>query len=99
MTDVQFNRIAKALADPQRFAILRRIAGSRKEPACRDLVQEFEVTAATISHHLKELSTAGLVEGRKDGQCMYLSARPNVLEDYLNEIARRLLPREKAARS
>ncbi|HXE54175.1 MAG TPA: metalloregulator ArsR/SmtB family transcription factor [Tepidisphaeraceae bacterium] len=92
MTDVQFNRISKALADPQRFAMLRRIAGSKKEPACMDLAREFDVTPATVSHHLKELSTAGLVEGRKEGQCMYLSANSDVLEAYLREVSRRLLP-------
>ncbi len=93
MDDAQFNRVAKALADPQRFALLRRIAeGGRDEVACQALVNEFPVTPATISHHLKELGTAGLVVGRKEGQCVYLAARPEVLTAYLREVERRLIP-------
>ena len=94
MEDVQFNRIAKALADPQRFALLQRIsAGGDEAVACRALVAQFPVTPATISHHLKELTTAGLVEGRKEGQCMYLTANPEAMTAYLREVERRLGPR------
>jgi ArsR family transcriptional regulator len=93
MDETQFNRIAKALADPQRFALLRRIAeGGRDEVACQVLVAEFTVTPATISHHIKELAAAGLVAGRKEGQCVYLTARPDVTTAYLREVERRLVP-------
>ena len=93
MEDAQFNRVAKALADPQRFAILRRIAeGGNEAVPCKSLVAQFAVTPATISHHLKELGTAGLIEGRKEGQCMYLSSNREVLAAYLREVERRLRP-------
>ena len=93
MDDAQFNRIAKALADPQRFALLQRVSeGGRDEVGCQVLVAEFTVTPATISHHLKELATAGLVVGRKEGQCVYMTARPGVLTAYLREVERRLVP-------
>jgi ArsR family transcriptional regulator len=96
MTQTQFNRIARALADPQRFAILKRIAGSRSEVACKTIVAELTVTPATISHHLKELATADLVEARKEGQVLYLTARRDVLTDYLREVERRLLGAAKS---
>src|SRR5689334_20828172 len=91
MDDVQFNRIAKALADPQRFAILQQIAaGGPADVACRAIVAEFDLTPATISHHLKELTSADLVEARKAGQCVFLKSRPQVMAAYLREVGRRL---------
>jgi ArsR family transcriptional regulator, arsenate/arsenite/antimonite-responsive transcriptional repressor len=100
MDDRQFNLVAKALADPQRFALLRRVA-EEGELGCKRLVSEFPIRQATISHHMKELTTAGLVEGRKAGQCMYFRSRPEVLADYLREVDRRLArkpaPRKAAA--
>jgi ArsR family transcriptional regulator len=85
----QFQRIAKALADPRRFEILEHIA-KQSEMGCRHLCGCFPVRQATISHHLKELSSAGLVESRKDGQFVYYKTRPVVLEAYMAELRRRM---------
>ncbi len=88
----QFEKICKALADPQRFAILEEVFRADGEVACRDIVPLFPVSQATISHHLKELMAAGLVAGRKEGQCLMLSARPRAVEAYLEHLRRRLAP-------
>ena len=85
----QFQRIAKALADPRRFEILEHIA-KESEMGCRHLCGCFPVRQATISHHLKELASAGLVESRKDGQFVYYKTRPAVLEEYMAELRRRM---------
>jgi ArsR family transcriptional regulator, arsenate/arsenite/antimonite-responsive transcriptional repressor len=85
----QFQRVAKALADPRRFEILEHIA-RQAEVGCRRLCDCFPVRQATISHHLKELSGAGLVESRRDGQFVYYRSRPDVLDAYLAELMRRL---------
>ena len=85
----QFQRIAKALADPRRFEILEHIA-KQSEMGCQRLCGCFPVRQATISHHLKELSSAGLVESRRDGQFVYYRTRPAVLEDYMAELRRRM---------
>ena len=84
----QFQRIAKALADPRRFEILEHIA-TQSEVGCRRLCGCFPVRQATISHHLKELASAGLVESRRDGQFVYYRTRPAVLEEYMTELMRR----------
>src|ERR1041385_3767034 len=84
----QFQRIAKALADPRRTEILEHIA-QQSEVGCRRLCDCFPVRQATISHHLKELASAGLVESRRDGQFVYYRTRPEVLEDYMAELMRR----------
>ena len=90
MTSKQFQHVARALADPQRFAILERIASERGELACKTLVQEFSVSQATISHHLKELSEAGLIECRREAQSAFFSLRRDVMEAYRKELGRRM---------
>ena len=90
MDKEQFARIAKALADPRRFEILETIAAGGEEVPCKQIVENFPVSQATISHHLKELATAGLVEVRREGQCSHYRPRPGVIADYLAEAARRL---------
>ena len=62
--------ISRALADPTRFQILRRIAeqGCSDTTACSDLREKFPVTPATLSHHLRELEAALLIETSKRGK-------------------------------
>jgi len=89
ITREQFTRIAKALADPRRFEILEMIA-AQNEVACKAMVEAFPVSQATISHHLKELATAGLIEARREGQSGHYRVCPGVLDAYLAEVGRRL---------
>src|SRR6266436_846615 len=85
----RFQRIAKALADPRRFEIFEEMAASRDELACGSIVERFPVAQATVSHHLKELTDAGLIEMRPEGQFRYCRARLDVLEEYIQELQRR----------
>src|SRR5205085_2207726 len=85
-----FQKVAKALADPRRFEILETIAASGEELCCGSVVECFPVAQATVSHHLKELTHAGLIETRTEGQFKYLRARPEVIAEYMGELARRL---------
>lgn len=84
----QFERIAKALADPRRFAMLETI-GEDHECANQALCQNFPVSKATISHHLKELVQAGLVEPEREGQYVSYSVRADVIKAYAAELVRR----------
>ena len=88
LTDTQFELIAKALADPRRMALLQAIA-EEEECACQKLRQEFPVSKATISFHLKELVRAGLIEARKEGQFLQCEVRREMLEAYSAELLRR----------
>jgi ArsR family transcriptional regulator, arsenate/arsenite/antimonite-responsive transcriptional repressor len=90
LSDDQVQRIAKALADPQRFAILACIARQDEIP-CKTLVAEFPITQATISHHLKELVAADLIHSRREGQLAILSCRRDVCEAYANFLAESLV--------
>ena len=84
----QFDRIAKALADPTRVAVLEAI-GQQDECPCQRLRDVFPVTKATISHHIKELVRAGLVEARREGQYLHCQLKREVLRGYTNELLRR----------
>lgn len=86
----QFERIAKALADPRRFRLLQTIAEAEHQCPYQKLCSEFPVTKATISHHLKELVTAGLVETEREGQFVHTRVVPGVIEAYMAELAQRL---------
>jgi ArsR family transcriptional regulator len=88
LTAKQFELIAKALADPRRMQLLEVIAGE-EECACQRLRQEFPVSKATISHHIKELVRAGLIEARREGQYLHCEVRRDVLETYAAELLRR----------
>jgi ArsR family transcriptional regulator len=94
LTDKQFELIAKALADPRRMAVLEVIAGER-ECACTKLREEFPVSKATISHHIKELVRAGLVESHREGQYLQCEVRRDVLEAYAAELLRRASAKRK----
>jgi ArsR family transcriptional regulator, arsenate/arsenite/antimonite-responsive transcriptional repressor len=96
LTDKQFDLIAKALADPRRMAVLEVIAGER-ECACTKLRQEFPVSKATISHHIKELVRAGLVDSHREGQYLQCEVRRDVLEAYTAELLRRAGGKGKAS--
>jgi ArsR family transcriptional regulator len=85
----QFHRISKALADPQRLAILERIAAKR-EVACATLCDQFPVSQATISHHVKELVNAGLVKMRRQAKFVFYQLQAKVWAGYLAEMQRRI---------
>ena len=89
LDNAAFDRIAKALADPQRCAVLQRTAGAG-ELCCSAIVAECAVSQATISHHLKELATAGLLERRKEGQFAYYEFQPLVMAAYITELQARM---------
>ncbi|MGQ0640300.1 MAG: ArsR/SmtB family transcription factor, partial [Gemmatimonadaceae bacterium] len=81
----QFERIAKALADPRRFALLESISAARECPV-EKLCRDFPISKATVSHHLKELVQAGLVDSERDGQYKHCRVRRDVLNAYAAEL-------------
>ena len=92
MDSGQFQLIAKTVADPARMAALQMIA-KRGEVSCSDLCQRLTLTAATVSHHVKELSATGLVHQRREGKFLILSLNQSVWRAYLKELAR-LVPQD-----
>jgi ArsR family transcriptional regulator, arsenate/arsenite/antimonite-responsive transcriptional repressor len=88
-------RTAKALGDPTRLELLRRIAAAG-EICCKDLVTLFPVKQATVSHHLKILADAGLVSVRREGQFGWYSLRPTAVEKHAELLGKTLAPRRRS---
>jgi ArsR family transcriptional regulator len=69
----------KALGDPTRVAIVNCLAGAETVCVC-DIVDEFELSQPTISHHLKILREAGIVESERRGTWAHYRLVPEAIE-------------------
>ena len=79
--------IARAISDPRRFAILKKIANC-SQVSCSSLRECQPITAATMSHHLKELEQAGLIQIRREGKFASLEFQREVWDTYLANLAK-----------
>lgn len=86
LTDEQFHAISRALADPRRFAIFAQIA-AQASINCSGLDAHHDISPATISHHLKELSEAGLITAERAGRVMRLAVSRSIWNAYRRRLA------------
>ncbi len=71
-------RAFKALADPTRVAIVNRLSTVSESCVC-DLTAVFELSQPTISHHLRILRDAGLIEADRKGTWAYYRLVPEAI--------------------
>jgi ArsR family transcriptional regulator len=86
LTEDQIQLIGKALADPRRYEILKKLGSKRCSTPCSFMREWFTISPATLSHHMKELETAGLVESVKDGKFVNYTVQTDVLRAYLDQL-------------
>jgi len=72
--------ILKALADPKRFELLEKIAKAACPLGCSVAGAALAISPATLSHHIKELESAGLIQVAREGKFHFLSLKAGVLE-------------------
>src|ERR671922_673016 len=73
-------RLFKALGDPARVRIVNVLATSDQPVCVCELVEPLGLTQPTVSHHVKRLTDAGLLEREQHGKWAYYSLRPEAAE-------------------
>ena len=76
-------RYCKALSHPARIAILEKLA-ERETCICGELVEGLPLAQSTVSQHLKELKTAGIIQGRIDGLKSCYCLNPKAVNELIS---------------
>ena len=76
--------VSKALSDPTRVSILRRIAAGQGR--CGDVRECLGVSAATMSHHMKELERAGLITSERDGRYVNATMQKKAWKQHIADL-------------
>ncbi len=79
------DRIFQALADPSRRKIFESL--TRGEAAVKQLTARFNISQPAVSQHLAALKEAGLVNGRRQGRCVYYRVEPRGVKPLIDWIA------------
>jgi DNA-binding transcriptional ArsR family regulator len=85
VTAVAFQETFKALSDPTRRAILDLLKDGAKTAG--DIAARFDMTGATVSHHLSVLREAGLVSDERRGKYIYYELNLSVLDEITGWVA------------
>jgi ArsR family transcriptional regulator, arsenate/arsenite/antimonite-responsive transcriptional repressor len=98
MDPVDLAKIAKALADPTRLRIYEAISQC-DEVFCGELVEKYQLSPGTVSHHLKVLADAGLIESRREGQFIYNRSCPGLVRKFGRALNKLVCPASRGRRS
>jgi ArsR family transcriptional regulator, arsenate/arsenite/antimonite-responsive transcriptional repressor len=88
LTTAQRLAIFKALGDPRRMEIVERLGKCCTGAGCSDMREALPISAATLSHHIKELENAGLVHIEREGKFARLTLRREVWNAFMADLQR-----------
>jgi ArsR family transcriptional regulator len=77
----EVSKIAKALSEPKRLEIMNLTLGN--EMCANEILEEFNITQPTLSHHMKQLTECNLVNMRKDGKLSYYSLNNDTIKELI----------------
>ena len=86
LTEDQVLLIAKALGDRRRYEIFKRLGERADALACGAVRDCMSINPATLSHHMKELELAGLVDVVRAGKFASYVLRRDVLEAFCQRL-------------
>jgi DNA-binding transcriptional ArsR family regulator len=88
LTPAQRIAIFKALGDPRRMEIVERLGKSCTGSGCTAIREAMPISAATLSHHMKELENAGLIQIEREGKFAKLTLRRDIWDAFLADLHR-----------
>ncbi|MBT1703176.1 ArsR/SmtB family transcription factor [Chryseosolibacter indicus] len=84
----QIEKVSKALGDKHRLNILLHLTKKGGCAACSEIIDIIDLAQPSISHHVKILTEAGLIEAEKEGRNLKYTLNNNILDDYINFLER-----------
>ncbi len=82
----QIEKISKALGDVSRLTILLNMSKRKGIMQCSEIVTVLDLAQPSVSHHIKTLIEAGLIEPEKDGRSYSYQLNTALLNDYIAEM-------------
>ena len=80
----KFEKISKALADPNRLMILKEIKKKKQNCLyCVDLYDKTPLAQASVSHHIKQLVDADIITAEKEGRNMKYALNNEIFDEYI----------------
>ena len=86
LTLKQIEKISKALGDTNRLKILQHISKKGGSGQCSEIQDFLDLTQPSISHHVKILIEAGLIEPEKEGRNHKYTLNDQLIKDYMSTI-------------
>ncbi|AEM71853.1 regulatory protein ArsR [Allomuricauda ruestringensis DSM 13258] len=82
----QVEKISKALSDVNRLKILQAIQCCDDKLECSTITASLNLSQPSVSHHIKKLVDAELIEPQKEGRFYFYSLNKSVMENYLRAL-------------
>lgn len=83
LTLKQVEKISKALSDVNRLKIVQAIQSCEDKLECSTITASLNLSQPSVSHHIKKLVDAELIEPQKEGRFYFYSLNKEVMENYL----------------